>query len=146
MMSKPRQHDDFNDVEIDAMHVLTSNFMHLWVTTMTGDHVTNYTHIIGAGHLHYYLSKCRNLHRHSQQGWEAMNQKLKHFYFNNTNHGGCGGNINGAMISGEHVKPLMRMCQRFIMWRLGHGDSFFMTNSLVVDDEAVEEHLEFGEL
>lgn len=58
-----------------------------------------------------------------------MNQKLKHFYFNNTNHGGCGGNSKGAMLRGDHVRPLMRMCQRFIMWRLGHGDAFFVSST-----------------
>ena len=29
------------------------------------------------------------------------------------------------MLRGDHVKLLMRMCQRFIMWRLGIGTSFF---------------------
>ena len=54
-----------------------------------------------------------------------MNKKLKNYYFHNTNHGGCCGNSKGGMIRGDHVLPLMRMCQRNIMWKLGHGEEFF---------------------
>ena len=102
--------------------------MSLWVQLMDGQHITNYIHLLGAGHITYYLTLYRNLYKFSQQGWEAMNQKLKHFYFNNTNHGGHAGNKNGNMISGEHCRPLMRLCQRFTMWQLGIGDQFFTEN------------------
>lgn len=116
-----------------------------------GKGITNYIHIIGAGHLVFYLNKDRNLYKFSQQGWEALNQKLKHFYFNNTNHGGCGGNQSGSMVTGDHVRPLMRMCLRFLMWKLGLGDAFF--NTLEDGTNAPEaaplndqETLQFGEL
>jgi hypothetical protein len=91
---------------------------------MKGDSITNYIHMLGAGHLVYFISKYRNLYKFSQQGWEAMNQKLKYFYFHNTNHGGCGGRQPGAL-AGDHVLPLMRLMQRSIMWDLGLGDAFF---------------------
>jgi hypothetical protein len=106
MMKEIRRHNDFTKEEIDRLHVQTSKFMALWVELYNGRCITNYIHMIGAGHLHYYLSKYRNLYKFSQQGWEAMNQKLKHFYFNNTNHGGCGGNSTGVMVTGDHVLPL----------------------------------------
>lgn len=76
-----------------------------------------------------------------------MHQKLKHLYFNNTNHGGCGGNKNGAMITGEHARPLMRLCQRFVMWKLGLGDAFFLAKTLPwLDDDDVDEEMQYGEL
>lgn len=83
-----------------------------------------------------------------------MNQKLKHHYFNNTNHGGCGGNKSGAMISGDHCRLLIRMCQRFVVWKLGIGDDFFMskgialktTDALIEDDVIEEDGLECGYL
>jgi hypothetical protein len=95
--------------------------------------MTNYIHIIGSGHLSYFGKKYGNLYRFSQQGWEAMNKLLKHFYFNNTNHGGSYGNggktadgsYSCSTVSGDHCRPLMRLCQRSIMWTLGMGDAYF---------------------
>jgi hypothetical protein len=123
-MKAIRQHEDFTDDQIDNLHVLTAGFMGQWVDCMKGDSITNYIHMLGAGHLVYFISKYRNLYKFSQQGWEAMNQKLKYFYFHNTNHGGCGGRQPGAL-AGDHVLPLMRLMQRSIMWDLGLGDAFF---------------------
>jgi hypothetical protein len=102
--------------------------------------------MIGAGHLTYYLTKYRNLYKFSQQGWEAMNKKLKYFYFHNTNHGGCGGRKAGAL-SGDHVLPLMRLMQRSIMWTVGLGDTFFRSDqatSFQQTDEAEAEVIETG--
>ena len=127
------QHEDFTDPQVDQVHFLTNKFMQLWIS-LTGDqHMTNYIHIIGSGHLTYFAKRYKNLYRFSQQGWEAMNQLIKHFYFNNTNHGGSTGNggkdkdgsYSNLTVSGDHCRPLMRLCQRSIMWRLGHGDAFF---------------------
>jgi hypothetical protein len=43
--------------------------------------------------LQYYLIRYRNLYRFSQQGWEALNQKIKRYWHSNTNKGGnVGGN------------------------------------------------------
>jgi hypothetical protein len=77
---------------------------------------------------------------------------LKHYYFNNTNHGGAAGNggknINGlytnGVISGDHCRPLMRLCQRSIMWKLGMGQHYFEENALKesiipLDGEITEE-------
>jgi hypothetical protein len=127
VMALLRKHGDFTDLEIDNLHKLTSSFMGHWVDTMKGDSITNYIHMIGAGHMTYYLVRYRNLYKFSQQGWEAMNKKLKYFYFHNTNHGGCGGKQPGAL-SGDHVLPLMRMMQRSIMWTLGFDDNFFRSD------------------
>jgi hypothetical protein len=63
----------------------------------------------------------------------SLNQLIKHYYFNNTSHGGSAGNggqnsvgqyVNGT-ISGDHCRPLMRLCQRSMMWKLGLGDAYF---------------------
>lgn len=63
-----------------------------------------------------------------------MNQMIKHYYFNNTNHGGSLGNggkdedgkYSKRVGSGDHCLPLMRLCQRNIMWKLGLGDAYFL--------------------
>jgi hypothetical protein len=81
MVTLVRKHGDFSDSDIDDIHLLSSSFMGQWVDTMNGDSITNDVHMIGAGHLTYYLIKYRSLYKFSQQGWEAMNKKLKYFYF-----------------------------------------------------------------
>ena len=55
-----------------------------------------------------------------------LNKKLKNYYFHNTNHGGCCGG-HGQQIRGDHVLPLMKMCQRNILWKLGHAEEYFLT-------------------
>lgn len=143
------QHEDFTDADIDSVHVQSNRLMDACARLLTGDNVTDCIHIIGSGHLCCHLTKCRNLHRCSQQGWEAMHQKPKHFHFNNANHGGCCGNKNGAVVSGDHCRPLMRMCQWFMMWKLGIGDAFFMSWGIALDaiDSIVEEDgIEHGEI
>jgi hypothetical protein len=132
-----RQHEDFTDSQVDNLHKLTSTFMGQWVDCMKGDSITNYIHMIGSGHLTYYVATYKNLYKFSQQGWEAMNQKLKYFYFHNTNHGGCGGKHAGAL-SGDHVLPLMRLMQRSIMWDLGLGDAFFRSETVTIFQQADE--------
>lgn len=125
MMEMLRQREDFTDEEIDEMHKLTSSFMRKWVDMMGARNITNCIHMVGSGHLHCYLKLHRNLCKFSQQGWEALNQKLKHCHFNNTNHGGCLGNKNSGMVSGEHALPLLKLCQRSAMCKLGLGEVFF---------------------
>ena len=38
--------------------------------------ITNYMHLLGAGHVEYFLTKYRNLCRYNQQGWESLNNKI----------------------------------------------------------------------
>jgi hypothetical protein len=86
------QHNDFSDNDLLQLHFMSNAFMCQWVDLYGLTHMTNYIHILGSGHLPYFAKKYGNLYRFSQQGWEAVNQLLKHYYFNNTNHGGSAGN------------------------------------------------------
>jgi hypothetical protein len=82
--------------------------------------MTNYLDIIGSGHLTFFSAKYRNLYKYLQQGWESLNQLLKLYYFNNTNHGGTAGNgeksnfsqYTNEVLSEDHCHPLMLLCQR----------------------------------
>jgi hypothetical protein len=160
--------EDFGERDILLLHKYTSTFMDQWVGLCHGKHMTNYIHVLGSGHLTYFAKHYGNLYRFSQQGWESLNKLIKHYYYNNTNHGGSYGNggkdENGSYtkgsISGQHCYPLMRFCQRFMMWKLGHGDAYFQDtsngniptlddhpNTVVMDQSTNEEsteELEFG--
>ena len=120
-----RKHKDFTDAEIDAFHKLSSTFIARYIDLFKGKEITNYIHMFGSGHVTYYLKRYRNLYCYSQQGWEMLNKKLKHYYFHNTNHGGQNGTNKVGRIKGTHVLPLMKLQQRSIMWRLGQGQKFF---------------------
>jgi hypothetical protein len=148
---------DYTPEELDKLHIMCNKFMQQWLTLFGPKHMTNYIHVIGAGHLTFFAAKYKNLYRFSQQGWESLNQLLKHFYFNNTNHGGAAGNggksIDGEytneIISKDHCRPLLQLCQRSIMWKLGIGDTYFeglsnfaikSTSTLESDDQTVDFH------
>jgi hypothetical protein len=136
--------DNFTHNDIIQLHKHTSTFMYQWVDLCEGKHMTNYIHVLGSGHLTYFAKNYGNLYRFSQQGWESLNKLIKHYYYNNTNHGGSYGNggkdENGeytkGSISGQHCYPLMRFCQRFMMWKLGHGDAYFENTSNRIADTA----------
>jgi hypothetical protein len=108
--------------------------MNQWVNLYETIHMMNYIHIIGSGHLTYFAKKYGNQYHYSQQGWEVLNQVLKHYYFNNTNHGGLYGNggksadgtYSGSAVCGDHCRSLMRLCQRPLMWKLGIGEAYFL--------------------
>ena len=87
--------------------------------------ITAYIHLIGAGHLTHYVRKYRHLGKFTQQGWEALIQLIKIYYFRNTNNGGCGGNRHGNLARGDHFLPIMQLVQRRMMWLLGLGQQYF---------------------
>jgi len=61
-----------------------------WIALLLHEGVTNYIHMLGAGHIGEYLLYHCNLYKHSQQGWEAFNSLLKTFIFCRTGRGGAG--------------------------------------------------------
>ncbi len=146
LMETTRKREDFSDQEIEDYHDLCLNFMDKWVKLAGAAHVTNYIHIIGSGHLIYFLQRFRNLYKYSQQGWEAMNSKIKKYYHHNTNHGG---NVGGhAQLKQGHIKPLWLFLSRHVTWRTGHGAKFFQdrernANSLLTaETETLTEDIE----
>jgi len=67
-----------NDIKKFQQHVDT--FYVSWIDLLSHEGITNYIHMLGAGHIGEYLLHHRNLYKHSQQGWEAFNSLLKTFF------------------------------------------------------------------
>jgi hypothetical protein len=86
-----RREDDFTDSDIDDLQDKMDEFCELYIKMFGRDHVTNYIHMLAAGHFRYYYRIYRNLHRHANHGWEALNGVLKNFMLRRTQHGGHGG-------------------------------------------------------
>jgi hypothetical protein len=116
LMEMARQRDDLSDEEIDAFSHQCDDFFELW-TDLTGlEGMTNYIHMIGSGHLTYYLREWRNLYRYSQQGWEALNSLLKNIYFRRTQRGGHKGDGKSR---NSKLTPIAKWLQRRLYFLSG---------------------------
>lgn len=122
LMEVARQHEDFTDEQIDDFDVLCDDFFAEWMDLHGRDGLTNYFHLVGAGHLSYYIRKWRNLYRYSQQGWEGLNSTIKWYYFKRTQRGGYGGK-HGEKNS--KMKPIARWLQRKVYFLSGKYKELF---------------------
>jgi hypothetical protein len=53
-------------------------WLKLWLGIAKREGVTNYIHMLGAGHIAHFLTKYKNLYRYSNQGWEFQNKQVSH--------------------------------------------------------------------
>ena len=118
-----RSRKDFTDEDVTVWQQGVDFFYTIWVDLHGMDGLTNYIHMLGAGHVGYYLRLYKNLYRYSQQGWEAMNDKIKTFYFRRTQRGGHA-NVPNAVQS--HLDALGKFFQRSVLWSFGKGDAYFL--------------------
>jgi len=119
-----RRHDEFTDEEIEEFQDEIDLFYEHWINMfgMFGQEgITNYIHMMGAGHFAYFLHRYRNLYRFCQQGWEAINFKIKSIFMHNTQHGGHGA------VKRSMLLQIIWFLQHDMMWRSGYGDQFFQT-------------------
>ena len=63
---------DLTDDEIWSYQRHADEFFAEWVDLHGKNGVTNYCHMIDAGHIMEYLLYWKNLTKHAQQGWEGM--------------------------------------------------------------------------
>jgi hypothetical protein len=87
-MEVARKPSDFTEEEVVNIQDLADEFFELWIDLKQKDRLGNYFHLIGAGHLSFYLREWGNLFRYSQQGWESMNSLIKSFFYRRTQQGG----------------------------------------------------------
>jgi hypothetical protein len=122
LMTKARQREDFSDEDIDSFDEMCDEFYENWISLNGQKGITNYFHMVGAGHLTYYLRHYRNLYRFSQQGWEALNAMLKQIFFRRTQRGGNGGKKDEI---NSKSKPIGRWLQRRMMFLSGQYKQYF---------------------
>jgi hypothetical protein len=111
-----RQKEDFTDEQIDELDKLCDDFFEAWLLLHGRNGLTNYIHLIGSGHLCYYVRKWRNLYKYSQQGWESLNSLIKRVFYTRTQRGGHGGKDDEA---NSKVVPLGRWLQRKLFFLSG---------------------------
>jgi hypothetical protein len=83
-------------------------------------------HLLGAGHVYYYLKKWGSLYRYQQQGREMKNGIIASFVHQRTRRGGAGGNYGPAHTS--RIAPIMQWFQRGVGWTTGEALHFFTGN------------------
>ena len=79
-----RQRSDFTDNDIIDLQRKIDLFYDGWYDLCGKDGLTNYIHLLGSGHVMYYLKKYKNLYRFSNQAWERLNSRIKMLYLQNT--------------------------------------------------------------
>jgi hypothetical protein len=68
---------DYTDNEINFFQDFMDDFSAKYVAETGVEGITNYIHMLGSGHIKYYMEVHRNLYKFSQQGWESLNLKYK---------------------------------------------------------------------
>ncbi len=94
--------------------------------------VTNYIHMLGSGHVAYYMKTHGNLYKFSQQGWESLNEKFKLSFFNHTQRGG---NFGTDTVEQErsYLRSIFMFFQRELLWISGIAEQHFLNAQLEYD-------------
>jgi hypothetical protein len=104
----------------------------IWVDLHGLEGVTNCIHLLGSGHISVCLHEWKNLCRHSQQGWEALNSLIKTFCCRRTQRGGASNQGKGRK---SKLLPIARWLQRRAIWLAGHNEdsleTFLEDNNLI---------------
>jgi hypothetical protein len=87
------------------------------------------------GHVLEYLFRYKNLYRHSQQGWEAMNNLLKTYYYRQTGQG-------GGKYERSKLKSIGRWLQQRTLWLCGWDEQRMRDHINAPATNKVEEETE----
>jgi hypothetical protein len=102
-------------------------FYEQWIDLFGEAGVTNYIHILGSGHMLYFLQRYDCLYMYSQQGWEDLNNRCQAFLMQNSSRGGYG---SGEGKSKSYTFSIVRYILRDLLWKTGDADKFFSTIDL----------------
>ena len=87
-----RKRSDYTPADIEQFQDYIDVFFSEYIKETGAEGITNYIHMLGSGHVKYYMEVHKNLYKYSQQGWESLNAKYKQVFFNHTQRGGHSGN------------------------------------------------------
>ncbi len=117
-------HRKLSDDEIETFQTLIDDFFELWLDVFGTQGISNYLHLLGSGHVHYFLKEYRCLYLYLQQGWEALNGQIQTFIHQNSQRGGH----NSGTARGEksYIYCVVRMVIRDLLWKIYEADQFFL--------------------
>ena len=112
---------EFSEERIISFQDIADEFFYSYIKLTGQSGVTNYIHLIGAGHLSKYLGWYKNLYKYSQQSWEHNNHRACGIYHKHSQKGGHGAKEEAK----SQILPIFRYNGRCWMWKTGRGDDFF---------------------
>jgi hypothetical protein len=116
-------HRALDEEEKDLFQDNIDDFFELWLEVFGAQGMSNYIHLLGSGHILYFLRRYNCLYLYSQQGWEALNNTIQAYIHQNSQRGGKGsGQRKGEK---SYIFPLVRYILRDLLWKTGDGDRFF---------------------
>jgi len=124
-----RKKTDLSNDEVKLFQQHVDVFFVNWVSLVSHEGVTNYIHMLRAGHIGEYLLHHHNLYKHSQQGWEAFNSLLKTFFFRRTGRGGAG---NRGTSMKSKIIPIARWLSWRVLWLMGYDYNMVLDELLHV--------------
>jgi hypothetical protein len=116
-------HRELTEEECDRFQDLIDDFYDKWINIFGDEGITNYIHMLGSGHILYFLRKYGCLYLYSQQGWEALNNTIQTFIHQSSQRGGFG---SGDGNRKSYIFPLVRMIIRDLLWKTYEADKFFI--------------------
>jgi hypothetical protein len=119
-----RKKSDYTDADITAFQDHIDIFYEKYIKETGVEGITNYIHMLGSGHIKYYMETHRNLYKYSQQGWESLNAKYKQVFFYHTQRGGNFGESN-AENERHYLLSVMKAFQRELLWISGDAEHYF---------------------
>jgi hypothetical protein len=122
-----RKRSEYRDEDITLFQDLMDSFFEKYVSLCGCEGITNYIHMLGSGHIKYYMETHRNLYKFSQQGWESLNSKYKQVFFRHTQRGG---NYGKGTDENErsYLFSVMKAFQRELLWISGDAEKYFTNN------------------
>ncbi len=121
-----RKRNEYQDEDIERFQDLIDDFFEKYVSLTGCEGVTNYIHMLGSGHIKYYMNTHRNLYKFSQQGWESLNSKYKQVFFRHTQRGGNFGKRTDEN-ERSYLFSVMKAFQRELLWISGDAEQYFMS-------------------
>jgi hypothetical protein len=121
-MSLITLHRNIKDEEKEHFQDLFDDFFQAWIELFSVDGISNYIHMLGSGHMLYFIKKYNCLYLYSQQGWEALNNRIQGYIHQNSGRGGKNTGVNGTQ---SYFFPLVHFVLRDLLWKTREADHFF---------------------
>jgi hypothetical protein len=117
-------HQSLTEEEMERFQDKIDDFYEAWIDLFGEEGITNYIHLLGSGHMLYFLKKYGCLYIYSQQGWEDLNNRCQAYLLHNTSRGGYG---SGQGKGKSYTFLIVRFILRDLLWKTGDADIYFNT-------------------
>jgi len=115
-------HRSLDEEEKELFQCHMDDFFVAWAELFGREGQSNYIHMIGSGHTLFFLKQYNCLYLYSQQGWEALNNRIQTYIHQSSGRGGHNTGVDGSQ---SYIFPVVRFVLRDLMWKTGEADRFF---------------------